>query len=592
MNIVIAGHVDHGKSTVTGRLLADTNSLPSGKLEQVKANCERNAKPFEYAFLLDALKDEQSQGITIDSARIFFKTKLREYIIIDAPGHIEFLKNMISGAARAEAAMLVIDAHEGIRENSRRHGYMLSLLGIKQIAVLVNKMDLVKYDQNVFAKVVSEFTEFLRSVGVEPMEFIPIAAREGDNIASLSAKMPWYKSYTVLDALDKFKTEPAPYEKPFRMPVQDVYKFTNQGDDRRIIAGTVETGKLKIGSEVIFYPSGKRSKVKTIEGFNRPQETEVISGQAAGFTLTEQIYVKRGELAVLRDEMPPKVTSRIKTSLFWLGKKPMQPKKEYFIKLGSAKISCRLESVVKLIDASTLDQKQNVEMINRHDVAECILKLSKPIAFDLAEHIPATSRFVIVDEFEIAGGGIIREDLTDGQGWIREKVFLRNYKWEQSSISIEKRVVKNNQKPTLVLITGEKNSGKKTLARALESNLFEDGRNVYFLGIGNILYGVDADIKHTGNMRQEHLRRLAEVAHILLDNGVILIVTAVGLNQEDLETIKSTILNEQIEIIWIGDTVSTDIIPDLKFPVTPDTVETVASIKEMMMDKGIIYRPW
>ena len=269
MNIVIVGHVDHGKSTVIGRLLADTHSLPEGKLEQVRANCEMNSKPFEYAFLLDALKDEQAQGITIDAARVFFKSDLRHYLILDAPGHIEFLKNMITGAARAEAALLVIDAAEGVQENSRRHGYMMSLLGIKQLAVVVNKMDLVGWDRAVFDRIVKEYGAFLDQVGIKPACFIPVSARGGDNIADRSAHLPWYQGPTVLNALDQFKNEPAPVERAFRMPVQDVYKFTKQGDDRRIVSGTIDSGAVNVGDTVIFYPSGKKSRVKSIEAFNR-----------------------------------------------------------------------------------------------------------------------------------------------------------------------------------------------------------------------------------------------------------------------------------------------------------------------------------
>ena len=201
MNIVIVGHVDHGKSTVIGRLLADTHSLPDGKLEQVKETCRRNSKPFEYAFLLDALKDEQSQGITIDTARCFFKTELRNYIIIDAPGHIEFLKNMITGASRAEAALLVIDANEGVQENSRRHGYMLSMLGIKQVCVLVNKMDLTDYNEKSFRRIERQYRRFLRRIDVEPKCFIPVSAMQGDNIANHSKNMPWYEGMNVLEVL-------------------------------------------------------------------------------------------------------------------------------------------------------------------------------------------------------------------------------------------------------------------------------------------------------------------------------------------------------------------------------------------------------
>jgi bifunctional enzyme CysN/CysC len=259
MNIVIVGHVDHGKSTVIGRLLADTHSLPEGKLEQVRAQCELNSKPFEYAFLLDALKDEQAQGITIDAARVFFKSHLRYYLILDAPGHIEFLKNMITGAARAEAALLVIDAAEGVQENSRRHGYMVSLLGVRQLAVVVNKMDLVGWDRGVYDRIVREYGAFLDQVGIQAACFIPVSARGGDNIAEQSPNIPWYQGPTVLDALDGFRSEPAPTERSFRMPVQDVYKFTKQGDDRRIVAGTIESGSVRVGDSVIFYPRARRA---------------------------------------------------------------------------------------------------------------------------------------------------------------------------------------------------------------------------------------------------------------------------------------------------------------------------------------------
>ncbi len=209
MNVVFVGHVDHGKSTIIGRLLADTGSLPEGKLEQVRESCERNSRPFEYAFLIDALKDERAQNITINSARVFFQSVRRHYIIIDAPGHIEFIKNMVTGASRAEAALLVIDAHEGVQENSRRHGYLLWMLGIRQIVVLVNKMDLVDYKQEVFEAVQAEYAEFLREIGMQPMYYVPVSGREGDNICGSSASMPWYTGPSVLEALELVRQGPA-----------------------------------------------------------------------------------------------------------------------------------------------------------------------------------------------------------------------------------------------------------------------------------------------------------------------------------------------------------------------------------------------
>ena len=591
MNIVIVGHVDHGKSTVIGRLLADTHSLPDGKLEQVRAQCELNSKPFEYAFLLDALKDEQAQGITIDAARVFFKSRQRHYLILDAPGHIEFLKNMITGAARAEAALLVIDAAEGVQENSRRHGYMVSLLGIKQLAVVVNKMDLVDWDRGVFERIVKEYGAFLNQVGIQPACFIPVSARGGDNIASASEHLAWHQSPTVLEALDAFRSEPAPVERPFRMPVQDVYKFTKQGDDRRIVAGTIDSGSVSVGDTVIFYPSGKKSRVKSIEAFNRPEQKRAEAGTAVGFTLQEQIYITRGELATLESQPRPQMTTRLRVSLFWLGKEPMIKRKEYLLKVGTARVTCRVEEILRVMDASTLDATSQKLVIQRHDVAECVLKLDRAIACDLAEDIAATSRFVIVDDFEIRGGGIVREALPDRQASVRDGVLLRNYKWEPSFIQPERRAEKYNQKAALILVTGEDETERKSVAKGLEDKLFEDGKVVYFLGIGNVLYGVDADLGRKQENRLEHMRRLGEVANLMLDAGIILIVAAAELTQDDLEVIKTAVQPDWIETVWAGDIITTDLACDLHLP-GGAAAEGVDQLKAHLQDKGIIFRPW
>ncbi len=592
MNIVIAGHVDHGKSTVIGRLLADTGSLPKGKLEQVKETCRRNSKPFEYAFLLDALKDEQSQGITIDAARVFFKTQKRHYIIIDAPGHIEFLKNMVTGASHAEAALLVIDAEEGVRENSRRHGYMISMLGIKQMVVLVNKMDLVNYDQKVFDAIVAEYTEFLDGIGLTARAFLPVSGMEGDTIAALSDNMSWYTGQSVLGALDNFEKEPRPVEKPFRMAVQDVYKFTKAGDKRRIIAGSVDTGTVKVGDEVIFYPSGKSSTVKSLECFNADPPALFSAGRAASLTLEQQIYIARGQLAARADQPKPCVSKRLRVNLFWMGKKPMEKGKDYILKVGTVKEPVRVEEIISVMDASDLSSARQKDSIDYHDVAECIFSCQHAIAFDIIEDIPATARFVIVDDYEIRGGGIIRESLPDEQQQMRQQIMQRNLKWAGSTIGREQRWERYNQKAALILITGKPNVGKKALARAVEQRLFAEGKTVYFMGIANVLYGVDADIKKPGSdqtHRPEHLRRLAEVANILLDAGVILIVTAIGLTQKELEIIHTVVDSDLIEPVWLGEE-PTDIDFAMKIPDLDNLDETVDAVKTLLQGKGIIFK--
>ena len=246
LRLVVAGHVDHGKSTVLGRLLNDSGSLPQGKLEQIRAHCQSNSRPFEYAFLLDAMRDEQAQGITMDAARIHFKTKKRDYLIIDAPGNREFLKNMVSGASQAHAAMLVLDAQEGIQENSKRHGVLLPMLGVQHVAVLINKMDLVGYRQDSYEHLRGPRSVFKTS-RVTPTHFIPVSGFHGDNIYASSKRMPWYSGPPLTQAMDEFPNEVRLLSQPFRMPVQDVYKFTENNDTRRIIAGSACRERLKFG---------------------------------------------------------------------------------------------------------------------------------------------------------------------------------------------------------------------------------------------------------------------------------------------------------------------------------------------------------
>ena len=410
--LVFAGHVDHGKSTIIGRLLSETGSLPEGKLEAIKNYCKLNSRPFEYAFLIDALKDEQSQGITIDTARVFFSTKKRDFVIIDAPGHIEFLKNMVTGASRAEAAVLVIAAEEGVQENSRRHSYMLSILGIRQIVVLVNKMDLAGYSEEIFNKIKEDYSEFLSEIGIKPLGFVPVSGTNGVNISAKSPETPWYDGKTLYEFLDIFKAKEDSVKQPFRMFLQDIYRFTENGDNRRIYAGTVSSGTLREGDEVIFYPSGKKSRILSIESFNTPHKTSVEAGFAAGFTLTEQIYATRGELVSKAGEPAPHSAMRFTAAVFWLGSEPLSPERSYFIKVGTARTTLKLIEVTKLLDTSSLESKKG-DRVGKFEAAECVFEAGKPLSFDLIDENQETGRFVIVSDYEIRGGGIILKPLSD-----------------------------------------------------------------------------------------------------------------------------------------------------------------------------------
>ena len=588
MNIVIVGHVDHGKSTVIGRLLADTGTLPQGKLEAIRESCRRNSKPFEYAFLLDALKDEQAQGITIDMARCFFKTAARDYIIIDAPGHIEFLKNMITGASRAESALLVIDADEGIKENSKRHGQMVSMLGVKQVTVLANKMDLVGFSEDVFEKLKADYTAFLAQINVTPVSFIPVSAREGDNIASISERMPWYKGSTVLEQLDQFTSDKALHEKPFRFPVQDIYKFTRSNDDRRIVAGTVAAGSVAVGDEVLFLPSGKQSVIQSVESFNTSPKQAASAGSASGFTLSTQIYVRPGELMVKPSEPQPEVGSRFRVNLFWVGRAPMIKQKEYKLKLGSARATVKLAEICNTLDASDLTYSKSKQQIDCRDVGECILETSRPIAFDTTSASETTSRFVIVDNYEIAGGGVVVENLSAGESLLQQHIRDRENNWEAGLVQPEQRAEANRHKAKFIVFTGAQGSGKRAVAKALEQGLFQNGKNAYYLGVANIDRGLDADLGSQSDSAGERLRRIGELARILTDAGLIFITTIDDADDYDIETLKLLNKPNDILVINLGENGFSRYQPDLQIQTFENLDDAVAEVAALLKTREII----
>ncbi|MDR2905394.1 MAG: GTP-binding protein [Helicobacteraceae bacterium] len=424
MNIVITGHVDHGKSTLVGRLLADTNSLPQGKLDGVKASCEKNGRVFEYSMLLDALEDEQKQGITIDSARIFFKSAAREYVIIDAPGHIEFLRNMLSGASRAVAAILVIDAIEGVAENSKRHGLLLSLLGVSQVVVAINKLDALGYSESIFRDVRSRYEKYLAELNVKPLAFVPISAREGDNIVTLSAQTPWYRGQSVLEALDSFQNLPSNEDSFFAMPLQDIYRFSKGGDNRRIYAGTIASGRVKTGDLVRFLPSEKEARIASVEAWNAPPREAAIAGQAAGFTLKEDIYVRGGEVMTRSDEAARvSIARKIRANVIWLGQNPLEFNKSYLLKIASAKVSARLEKIERTLDESVSGGAAGAEnseisgksRLKRHECGSVVLSLLEPVALSAFYENADLGRFVLVDGYDAAGGGIVLEVLKESE---------------------------------------------------------------------------------------------------------------------------------------------------------------------------------
>jgi bifunctional enzyme CysN/CysC len=528
MQIVIVGHVDHGKSTLLGRLYADTGSLPEGKLEKVQAICRQQGKEFEYAFLFDAFLEEQEQGITIDTARTFFSWKGRQYIIIDAPGHKEFLKNMISGAARAEAALLLIDALEGVREQSKKHGYLLSLLGVKQVAVVVNKMDLIGYRRDLFEAIEGEYREFLGQLKVVPERVIPVSAKLGDNIATRSGRMDWYGGPTVLEMLSLFRKETAGSNQPLRFPIQDVYKF----DARRILTGRVAAGQLKVGDRLVFSPSNKSAMVKSVEAFNiEPPPTEAQAGRSVGVTLDEQIFIERGEIASHEDSVPL-VSTSFRVNLFWLGRRPLERGRKYQLRLATREVDCEVATIHRIVDAAELSHRDDGQAVAKNQVGDLTLRVKAPIAFDPYSSFETTGRFVLVDEYDIAGGGIITELVHDEQEFLRDEARRRDFAWVRGEVGAEDRSRHYGHRAAVVLFTGGPQTGKSFLARRLEALLVAEGRHTYLLEGENLRRGLDADLARSDQADvAEMARRYGEVARLLIDTGLIVVSTTKAFGQ-------------------------------------------------------------
>jgi bifunctional enzyme CysN/CysC len=535
LKIVIVGHVDHGKSTLVGRLFHDTGSLPDGKFEKIKASCEKRGMPFEWAFLMDGLQAERDQNITIDTAQIWFRTPKRQYVIIDAPGHKEFLKNMVTGAANAQAALLLIDANEGVQEQSRRHGFLLSLLGVKQVAVVVNKMDLKGYSDKVFKSIEDEYRAFLTQLGVVPRLFIPIAAYHGENIATKSEKMPWYKGPTVLEVLDQFEVAPPEKNLPLRFAIQDVYRF----DARRILAGRVESGTIKVGDTILFSPRNKISHVKSIEGWPGDGRQEASAGESIGITLAEQIYVERGQMGSHETDAPIE-TDIFNAKLFWLGRQNLEVGRRVKLKLASTEVECHIQSIEKIIDASTLAEKKQ-DHIARNDVAEITVRTKSAIAFDNYDRIVSTGRFVIVDKHMVSGGGVISKGEYPDRRDVLSGVKSQNIFWSKGKIDRTVREQRNKHKGAIIWLTGLSGAGKSTIATELERELFLMGSHTYILDGDNIRHGLSANLGFSPEDRQENIRRVGEVARLLMDAGVLVITAFISPYRDDRRLARSLV---------------------------------------------------
>lgn len=403
LKVTFVGHIDHGKSTLSGRLLYDTGSLPEEKMEEIRRISRELGHETEFAYLMDHLSEEREQSMTIDTTQIFFHTATREYVIIDAPGHKEFLKNMITGASQADAAVLLLDVKEGIMEQTRRHAFLLGLLGLGQHLVAVNKMDLVGYDEGAFQRMRAQLLDVLAPLKIAPQHVIPLAAKKGENVVRRADTMPWYRGPTLVEALDGLA--PATYrDRPLRFPVQDVYPWVAPG----IAAGRLEAGALAPGMRVTIEPAGVPATVREIRKF-LTAVPRAETGECVGVLLDNGAPLQRGQMLCAPDARPA-VTRRFEANVFWLDPRPFRREETLMFRLATQDVPCRIERILKRIDSSTLAVlEENAAQVGATEVAQAILTTEQPVVLEAFAYLPELGRFALEKGMHVVAGGIVTQ---------------------------------------------------------------------------------------------------------------------------------------------------------------------------------------
>jgi len=522
MPVVFAGHVDHGKSTLVARTLLDTGYFPDGKLAELEAAAQRRGVPLEISFLLDAFQIERDQAITIDATRIWFQSATRRYEIIDAPGHREFVRHMVSGASDAVAAVLVVDAGEGIGEQTRRHALLLPLVGVTRAIVAVNKMDAVNFDATRFRAIEDELRALFAQAGLTLVIAVPTVARDGDNVVHRSSRMPWYDGPAILEALDALDDRPEA-TMPLRFPVQDVYRR----NEERILLGTVSGGRIEQGMTLLFSPSRETARVTQIVRFPA-SGTAAVAGEAVGLTLDRAIFVDPGDVASEIVDVPL-VSTAFEATIFWLDAAPLRAGEHLRMRCGTRDTTVVPEAIHSRIDVATFHRNAS-EVIERNDIGDIALRSVQPAVLDVA--FPALGRFALYRADAICGGGIVRSAEKQEE---RARRRSPNVSSNEHATHASDRMRRSGHRGLVVWLTGLPSSGKTTLATQLERALFADGWHAYVLDGDTLRTGLNGDLGFSLADRSENVRRTGEVAALFADAGTIAIVSLVSPQRADRE---------------------------------------------------------
>ncbi|MBD2838333.1 sulfate adenylyltransferase subunit CysN [Pseudomonas sp. JM0905a] len=529
LRFITCGSVDDGKSTLIGRLLYETKVLFEDQLGQLEADSKKlgtQGGELDFALLVDGLAAEREQGITIDVAYRFFATDKRKFIVADTPGHEQYTRNMVTGASTADVAVILVDARQGLLPQTRRHSYLVSLLGIRRVLVAVNKMDLMGYSEEVFARIEADYRAFAEQLGLSDIQCIPLSALKGDNLIERSTSMPWYQGPSLLQHLE---TVPLDDDRashaPFRLPVQ----WVNRPNlDFRGYSGNVAAGSIRVGERIRVLPSGKQSRVSGILGLAGEQQ-EAVCGQAVTLTLEDEIDISRGDLIALADA-PPAVADQFESTLVWMGEEPMLPGRPYLLKIGCRTLGMSCTTLKHKVDVNSLQQLA-ARTLELNEIGVCDLSLDQPIPFDAYADNRDTGGFIIIDRLsnQTVGAGMLHFALRRAQ----------NVHWQAIDVNGAARATLKGQTPRILWFTGLSGAGKSTIANLVERKLHALGRHTYLLDGDNVRHGLNRDLGFSEADRVENIRRVAEVARLMLDAGLITLVSFISPFRAERELARS-----------------------------------------------------
>jgi bifunctional enzyme CysN/CysC len=539
LRIATAGSVDDGKSTLIGRLLLDSKAIYEDQLRAIeRASRQRGDAEVDLALLTDGLRAEREQGITIDVAYRYFSTPKRKFVIADTPGHVQYTRNMVTGASTAELAIVLIDARKGVLTQSRRHGYIAALLQIPHILVAVNKMDLVDYDQAVFDAIVAEYRAFAEQLKVRSIAFIPIAALHGDNVVAESENMPWYKGPSLMHYLETVEVGGQRNEADFRFPVQLAVR---PHQDFRGFAGQVASGQVAVGDDVLVLPSRQTSRVRGIVAGGE-QVQAAGQGESIIISLDHEIDVSRGDM-IVHPHNPPQLDNKLESTLCWLSTEPLDPRRGYVLQHTTRQVSATISQVHHRIDVDTLEEIA-ADTLGLNEIGQVLLHTTQPLFFDNYAANRVTGSFILIDAYShnTVAAGMIRTRSGAGEavtpragGQLQPIVRPRstNVVWEGATVNRTQREQRNGHKAAVLWFTGLSGAGKSTIAQALERRLFELGCQSFYLDGDNVRHGLNGDLGFSAAARKENIRRVAEVAKLAFDHGQIALCTFISPFRED-----------------------------------------------------------